>query len=133
VNVRVECPGCGTNFIVMPSRFYKTIGDQFGLEGEVGFREKLKNDKAQTGDRLTVADVDRFYTCPDAVFASQAAYRAAAAYRDLARGLPPGTTELERGTKKTGAESCPSAKKVDPQVSLGEREGEARFGGPLCV
>jgi hypothetical protein len=46
-----------------------------------------------------------------AVFASQAGYRAAAAYRDLARGLPPGTTELERGTKKTGAESCPSAKK----------------------
>jgi hypothetical protein len=47
----------------------------------------------------------------NAVFAAQAAYRAAAAYRDLARGLPPGTTELERGTKKTGAESCPSAKK----------------------
>jgi hypothetical protein len=46
-----------------------------------------------------------------AVFASQAAYRAAAAYRDLARGLPPGTTELERGTKKTAAASCPSAKK----------------------
>ena len=46
-----------------------------------------------------------------AVFGSQAAYRAAAAYRDLARGLPPGTTELERGTKKTGAENCPSAKK----------------------
>jgi hypothetical protein len=46
-----------------------------------------------------------------AVFASQAAYRAAAAYRDMARGLPPGTTELERGTKKTGAEACPSAKK----------------------
>jgi hypothetical protein len=46
-----------------------------------------------------------------AVFASQAAYRAAAAYPDLVRGLPPGTTELERGTKKTGAEACPSAKK----------------------
>jgi hypothetical protein len=36
-----------------------------GLEGEVGFREKLKHDKALTGDRLTVADVDRFYTCPE--------------------------------------------------------------------
>ena len=47
----------------------------------------------------------------NAVFAAQASYRAAAAYRDLARGLPPGTTELERGTKKTGAEACPSAKK----------------------
>lgn len=47
----------------------------------------------------------------NAVFAAQASYRAAAAYRDLARGLPPGTTELERGTKKTGASSCPSAKK----------------------
>ena len=46
-----------------------------------------------------------------AVFGSQAAYRVAAAYRDLAGELPPGTTELERGTKKTGAESCPSARK----------------------
>ena len=46
----------------------------------------------------------------DAVFAAQGSYRAAAAYRDLARGLPAGTTELERGTKKVGADACPSAK-----------------------
>jgi hypothetical protein len=63
-SVRLECPGCGTNIIVMPSRVYKAIGDQWGIEGEVGFREKLKSDKAQTGDRLTVADVDGAYTCP---------------------------------------------------------------------
>jgi hypothetical protein len=50
---RVECPGCGTNFTVMPSDLYKTIGDQWGIEGEL------------TGDRLAVADVDLFYTCPD--------------------------------------------------------------------
>jgi hypothetical protein len=47
----------------------------------------------------------------DAVFAAQGSFRAAAAYRDLARGLPAGTTELEKGTKKAGASSCPSAKK----------------------
>jgi len=46
----------------------------------------------------------------DAVFAAQGSFRAAAAYRDLARGLPAGTTELERGTKKAGADACPSAK-----------------------
>lgn len=61
----VECPRCGINFTVMPSDLYKTISDQWGIEGEVGFREKLKEDKALTGDRLAVADVDRFYTCPE--------------------------------------------------------------------
>ncbi|MGH3102917.1 MAG: PPC domain-containing protein [Gaiellaceae bacterium] len=45
-----------------------------------------------------------------ATFAAQKAFRAAAAYRDLARGLAPGTTELGYGTKKEGAESCQSAK-----------------------
>ena len=35
----------------------------------------------------------------------------AAAYRDIALGLPPGTTELEKGTKKEGASACPSAKR----------------------
>jgi hypothetical protein len=42
----------------MPSELYKAIGDQWGLEGEFGFREKLEDDKAQTGDRLAVADVE---------------------------------------------------------------------------
>jgi hypothetical protein len=42
-------------------------------------------------------------------FAAQKAWRAAAAYRDLARGLAPGTTELEKGTKKEGASACASA------------------------
>jgi hypothetical protein len=45
-----------------------------------------------------------------ATFAAQKAWRAAAAYRDLARGLEPGTTELEKGTKKAGASACVSAK-----------------------
>jgi hypothetical protein len=40
----------------MPSELYKAIGDQWGLEGEVGFGEKLKDDKAQTLNRLAVAD-----------------------------------------------------------------------------
>jgi hypothetical protein len=45
----------------------------------------------------------------NATYAAQAAFRAAAAYRDLALGLAAGTTELEHGTKKTGAEGCVSA------------------------
>jgi hypothetical protein len=45
----------------------------------------------------------------NATYAAQSAWRAAAAYRDLARGLAPGTSELEKGTKKEGASSCPSA------------------------
>jgi hypothetical protein len=47
----------------------------------------------------------------NATFAAQKAWRAAAAYRDLALGLAPGTTELQKGTKKEGAEACPSAQR----------------------
>ena len=42
-------------------------------------------------------------------FSAQQAWRKAAAYRDLALGLAPGTSELEKGTKKEGASSCPSS------------------------
>jgi DNA-directed RNA polymerase subunit RPC12/RpoP len=65
VNARVKCPRCNVNFIVMPSELYKAVGDLGGIEGEVQFREQLKVDKAKTGDRLAVADVDRFYACPE--------------------------------------------------------------------
>jgi hypothetical protein len=46
-----------------------------------------------------------------ATFAAQKAWRAAAGYRDLALGLAPGTTELQKGTKLSGASSCPSAQR----------------------
>jgi hypothetical protein len=46
----------------------------------------------------------------NATFGAQKAWRAAAAYRDLALGLAPGTSELEKGTRKDGASACPSAK-----------------------
>src|SRR5215210_4476764 len=45
----------------------------------------------------------------NATFAAQNAWRSAAAYRDIALGLAPGTSELEKGTKKEGASDCPSA------------------------
>jgi hypothetical protein len=45
----------------------------------------------------------------NAAITAQAAYRASAHYRDLALGLAPGTSELERGTAKAGASACPSA------------------------
>ena len=44
-----------------------------------------------------------------ATFAAQTAWRKAAAYRDLALGLAPGSSELQKGTKKEGASSCPSS------------------------
>jgi hypothetical protein len=44
-----------------------------------------------------------------AAFAAQKAWRAAAALRDDALGLTPGTTEIQKGTKLAGASSCPSA------------------------
>lgn len=45
----------------------------------------------------------------NATFAAQRAWRAAAAYRDLALNLPAGSTELAKGTRLAGAESCASA------------------------
>ena len=48
----------------------------------------------------------------NATFAAQRAWRAAAAYRDLAKGSPLGTSELEKGTKLAGAESCGSAQQA---------------------
>jgi hypothetical protein len=45
-----------------------------------------------------------------ATFAAQTAWRAAAAYNDLALGQTLGTTELQHGTRAAGASSCPSAK-----------------------
>jgi hypothetical protein len=50
----------------------------------------------------------RFEFIP-ATFAAQAAWRAAAAYRDIALAQPLGTTEAEKGTKNAGA-GCESAK-----------------------
>jgi hypothetical protein len=44
-----------------------------------------------------------------AVFSAQTAWRKAAAFRDLALGLAPGTSELQKGTKKTGASGWPSS------------------------
>ena len=44
-----------------------------------------------------------------AAFAGQKAWRAAAALRDDALALTPGTSEIQKGTKLAGASSCPSA------------------------
>jgi hypothetical protein len=45
----------------------------------------------------------------ETTFAAQKAWCAAAGYRGLAHGLPPGTTEAQHGTKVVGAGACPSA------------------------
>lgn len=65
MNVGIECPGCHTKFIVMPSDLWKAIGDQWGPEGEVQFEEWLRAEEAKTGDRLAVAGADRGYACPE--------------------------------------------------------------------
>ena len=62
-NVRVVCP-CGTSIIVLPSMLYEAVGEQFGIEGEVRFRDVVAGQVAATGDRLAVADAERGYTCP---------------------------------------------------------------------
>ncbi len=45
----------------------------------------------------------------NATFAAQKAWIAAAGYLDLAKNLAPGTTEIQHGTRASGAASCPSA------------------------
>ena len=49
------------------------------------------------------------YDFVNATFAAQKAWIAAAGYLDLALNLPPGTTEIEHGTRVSGAAACPSA------------------------
>jgi hypothetical protein len=49
-SVGLECPGCGTNIIVMPARLYTAIGDLSGVEGELQFGEVVRRKKAETGD-----------------------------------------------------------------------------------
>jgi predicted RNA-binding Zn-ribbon protein involved in translation (DUF1610 family) len=63
-NVRLQCPECRTWMIVMPSEIYEAVGNISGIEGEVQFLQQLKDDTAQTGDRLAVADATRSYVCP---------------------------------------------------------------------
>jgi predicted RNA-binding Zn-ribbon protein involved in translation (DUF1610 family) len=63
-NVRVQCPTCRTWIVVMPPHVFEAVGDLWGIEGELGFREKIAGDTAQTGDRLAVADMDGRYDCP---------------------------------------------------------------------
>ncbi len=64
-NVRLRCPECRAWVIVMPPEVYEAVGNISGIEGEIGFLEQLKDDTAQTGDRLAVADATGGYTCPE--------------------------------------------------------------------
>ena len=64
--VRLVCPRCDTSMIVMSPEVYGAIGGLFGgLEAETEFKAWLADQKARTGDRLAVADVERVYTCPE--------------------------------------------------------------------
>lgn len=65
--VGVTCPECGTKIVVMRPSVLEAVGKLFtgGPETELGFLEQLKNDKARTGDRLAIADPERFYACPE--------------------------------------------------------------------
>ena len=65
LTVGVQCPNCRTHIIVLPAKLYKAIGDLQGAEGELQFLEHIKTDKAKTGHRLAIADVDGRYTCPE--------------------------------------------------------------------
>jgi hypothetical protein len=39
-NVRVQCPTCRTWIVVMPPHVFEAVGDLWGIEGELGFRER---------------------------------------------------------------------------------------------
>jgi hypothetical protein len=43
---------------------FRALGDAFGIEAETQFQDVVSGGTAKTGDRLVIADVDRFYTCP---------------------------------------------------------------------
>jgi hypothetical protein len=64
MNVGVTCPECGTSTIVLPSSLYTAVGNLTGIEGELQFHDVTNSMVAETGHRLTVADVDRGYACP---------------------------------------------------------------------
>jgi hypothetical protein len=78
-----------------------TVG---GLPADAARLRKEAIDAAAKAEKLFTR-----FDFVNATFAAQRAWRAAAAYRDLARGLTPGTSELQKGTKLEGAASCPSA------------------------
>jgi predicted RNA-binding Zn-ribbon protein involved in translation (DUF1610 family) len=62
--VRLNCDNCSTFVIVLPGKVMEAIGALGGIESELQFVEFLKDDKAKTGDRLAVADVNGQFTCP---------------------------------------------------------------------
>jgi DNA-directed RNA polymerase subunit RPC12/RpoP len=66
-SVGVQCLECGTKIIVLPAALYEAIGNAFsgGIDTELQFLEQIKGDKAKTGDRLAIADVDGRYSCPE--------------------------------------------------------------------
>jgi hypothetical protein len=64
VNVRLECDGCGTDLIVLPPEMFRAVGARLGLEAELQLSQVTETLEAETGDRLAIADVDRFYRCP---------------------------------------------------------------------
>jgi DNA-directed RNA polymerase subunit RPC12/RpoP len=67
-SVGVTCSECGTKIIVMRPSLLEAIGKSFSPGApvsELAFLEQLKTDKAVTGDRLAIADPERFYACPE--------------------------------------------------------------------
>jgi hypothetical protein len=92
----------------------KEAGDAFVAEG-ITTTDKLPG-SARTNRQTAIdsmASAQKLFAGFDfvnATFAAQKAWRAAAAYRDTALGLPPGTSEIEHGTNVCDAGACPSAK-----------------------
>jgi hypothetical protein len=39
---------------------FRALGDAFGIEAETQFQDVVSGGTAKTGDRLVIADVDRF-------------------------------------------------------------------------
>ena len=63
-NIRLGCPWCDTNIIVMPPDLYEALGEWGGLEAQVEFSQVVHGSLTPGGDRLAVSDPRRQVTCP---------------------------------------------------------------------
>jgi hypothetical protein len=90
-------------------------GDAFGAAGKTAVSQLTAAEQQLRSDAIASMQTARQdfanFDFIAAAFASQKAWRAAAALRDDALGLAPGSTELAKGTKLAGESGCPSAKK----------------------
>ena len=64
MNVGVSCTRCETLLVVMPPETYKDVDEAFAPESELEFTAHIATSQTETGNRLSVADINGRYRCP---------------------------------------------------------------------